>query len=167
MHATAIRSRALATIAGAIVTSIATIAAAQAPSPPAATTEPSASLAGWDTDLYLGNSERARQAAALDQASRASIGQAMDWADVMTRASGSILPLRDYPGFGGARCRDYRVTVALPARNVMVWTTRFNTYNNSAVAREMPVPISPAFTRSFVAQACNAPTRLLASAARR
>jgi surface antigen len=159
-------ARALAGIgAGAVVTGIATIAGAQTLPPAIASADAARLGPSPDLTLYLQSSERSHQAAALDRANRAPIGSAVGWTDTYTRASGRVVPLRDYVGFGGARCRDYQVIVDVPTRYVMIWTGSYNTYNNCAVTREMPERVSPAFTREFIAQACQAPVSL-ASAGR-
>jgi hypothetical protein len=152
-------------VTGALVTGIATIAGARTAPPAVASADESRSDTGADLTLYLQSSERAHQAAALDRASRASIGSAIAWTDSYTHASGRVVALREFVGFGGAPCREYRVVVDVPRRNDMVWMGNAVSYNNT-VPRQMPVQVSPPFTREFVTNACGAPVGL-ASATRR
>jgi hypothetical protein len=153
-------------LAGAVAAGSTTVAAAQPASPPIASADEPRSATGADLILYLQASERAHQAAALDRASREPIGTVIAWNDDDTHASGRIVALSEFAGFGGAPCRDYRVVVEVPQRNLMVWTSRYNTYNNSAVPRQMAEPLSPRFVREFVTNACGAPIGLAAATPR-
>jgi hypothetical protein len=148
-----------------IAATVASLAAAQAPGPAIAQGDSAQPTAGLDLTLYLRDSERSRQAAALEQASRAPIGTAVEWADPQTHAAGRIVPLQDAAGSGGAGCRDYRVTIDVPRRDMMMWTRGVGPVNNSStIPTEMPM--TPAFTREFVTQTCQTPVGV-ASAPRR
>jgi hypothetical protein len=103
--------------------------------------------------MYLEAGERARQAAALDQASRMPVGNGASWVDETTRAAGRVIALSDHVGPSGS-CRDYRIIIDVPARTMMVWTSSFNTYNNAATPRQMPQQMSPAHTREYLAEIC-------------
>jgi surface antigen len=152
-------------VACTITATVASIAAAQAPGPAIARGDSSQPTTGLDLTLYLRDSERSLQAAALDQASRAPIGTAVGWTDPQTHAAGRIVPLQDAAGSAGAGCRDYRVTIDVPRRDMTMWTRGIGPVNNSSTI-PMSMPMSPAFTREFVTQACRTPVGL-ASAPRR
>jgi surface antigen len=148
-----------------IAATIASLAAAQAPGPAIAQGDSAQPTAGLDMTLYLRPSERSLQAAALDQASRAPIGTVVGWADPQTHAAGRIVPLQDTAGSAGANCRDYRMTIDVPRRDMTMWTRGVGPVNNSStIPQEMPM--CPAFTRQYVMQACQTPAGL-ASAPRR
>jgi surface antigen len=145
-------------IGGALLAGAATAAEAQGSAPVTVAAADVSSLAtNLDITLYLESSERVRQAAALDQASRMPVGTWVSWVDEETHASGRAVALRDYISSAGASCRDYHIVIEVPARTVMIWTASFNTYNNSAVSRQMPQQVSPAHTREYMAQVCGAP----------
>jgi hypothetical protein len=131
---------------------LATAAAAQAPSS-GATGAASSPSASWPVNTYLEESERASEAAALQRASQEPIGSPVNWTDGRTRASGTIVPLRVTGNTGSGECRDYNVTVNVPARTTSQWNTNMGTAGNIAVGSASSA-MSPAFTRQFVAGAC-------------
>ena len=133
-------------VAGVASGSVAALAQATASSP----------VAAWEVNIYLQDSERARAAVALDQASRVPIGSSVGWADTLTRAAGTIVPTGDSRRADGAACRTYEVVVNVPRRDQMV--SRYlgvgGGQNRSVVYYDDPVQLSPAFARRFTAEAC-------------
>jgi len=145
-----IRVKPFLSVAGAVAGVAALTAAAQAQVP-----APSP-VAAWEINIYLQDSERARAAAALDQASRAPVGATVAWNDAATRATGTIVPTADSRRADGAACRTYDVVVAVPRRNQQVWSyySTGPSNNTSMHYYQQDVQVSPAFARRFTAQAC-------------
>jgi hypothetical protein len=140
-------------------------ARAEEPQPLIAAADIASLATNLDLTMYLEPGERVRQAAALDQASRMPIGNGASWADESTRAAGRVVPLRDYVGLSGARCRDYRIIIDVPQRFTMMWTEGDGTYNGRPI-QLVPQRVSPAHTREYIAEVCGAASGF-ASAGRR
>lgn len=116
----------------------------------------SSPVAAWEINIYLQDSERARAAAALDQASRAPVGSTVAWNDASTRAAGTIVPTADSRRADGAACRTYDVVVAVPRRNQQVWSYHAMGPSSNPTLQyyQQDAQVSPAFARRFTAQAC-------------
>ena len=142
------RARSFLSVAGAAagIAAWAGLAQAQAPSP----------VNAWEVNIYLQDSERARAAAALDQASRAPVGATVAWNDSLTRAAGTIVPTGDSRRADGSACRTYDVLVSVPRRDSQVWQYlgTGGGQNRSVVYYQNDSQLSPPFARRFTAQAC-------------
>ena len=113
-----------------------------------------APASSWEVNMYLLSSERAQMAAALEQASLASIGTAVPRADSSSRATGTISAQSQTSRGDGAVCRTYDVVVNVPARSSTMWQNIATGGGNAVRLVEVSVPLSPAFVRRFTAQAC-------------